>query len=246
MDRIHFVWELLSNKGDATDYPDSVRPELTALMADATKRPLELGCHKGAMGAAIKQRFPDVHDTGIEINPDTAAIARTRLDEVLCEDLLALDTDAHPAFAEKFDALMLADVLEHPYDPWANLVKLGRHLAPGGKKYASIPNARNYWLTSELIEGRWTYQSAGLLDVTRFRFFTLRECQRMSAETGYQIEKVVSVRDPRVTLDGQFKSPVTLMDKWFSLHDVDQQTATELATMQFLLVLGRPGAGGAA
>jgi 2-polyprenyl-3-methyl-5-hydroxy-6-metoxy-1,4-benzoquinol methylase len=141
---------------------------------------------------------------------------------------------------------MLADVLEHLYDPWANLVKLGRHLAPGGKVYASIPNARNYWLISELVQGRWTYQSAGLLDVTHIRFFTLRECQRMFAETGYQVEKIVSVRDPRVTLEGQFKAPVTLMDKWFSLHDVDQQTATELATMQFLFVLGRPGAGGAA
>lgn len=246
MDRIHFVWELLSHKGDATNYPDSARPELTALMTDTPKRVLELGCHKGAMGAAIKQRFPGVHYTGIEINPDTAAIARTRLDEVLCEDLLTLDTDTHPAFAEKFDALMLADVLEHLYDPWAMLVKLGRHLAPGGKVYASIPNARNYWLISELIQGRWTYQTAGLLDVTHIRFFTLRECQRMFAETGYQAEKIVSVRDPRVNLDGQFKAPVTLMDKWFSLHDVDQQTAMELATMQFLFVLGRPGAGGAA
>lgn len=246
MDRIHFVWELLSQKGEATNLPDSARPELTALIADTPRRVLELGCHKGAMGAAIKQRFPGVHYTGIEINPDTAAIARTRLDEVLCEDLLALDTDTHPAFAGKFDALMLADVLEHLYDPWANLVKLGRHLAPGGKVYASIPNARNYWLISELIQGRWTYQSSGLLDVTKIRFFTLRECQRMFAETGYQVEKIVSVRDPRVTLEGQFKAPVTLMDKWFSLHDVDQQTATELATMQFLFVLGRPGAGGAA
>ena len=72
------------------------------------------------------------------------------------------------------------------------------------------------------------------------RFFTLRECRRMFAETGYVIEKIVSVRDPRVQLDGAFGAPVTIMDKAFSLHDVDAQTATELATLQFLFVLGRP------
>lgn len=241
MDRMHFVWELLSRQGgDATNYPDSARPELVNLMDVAPTRALELGCHKGAMGAAVKQRFPGVHYTGIEINPDTAAIARTRIDEVLVEDLLKLDTDAHAAFAQPFDAIMLADVLEHLYDPWATLVKLGRHLAPGGKVYASIPNVRNLALISELIKGNWTYQSAGLLDVTHIRFFTLRECRRMFAETGYVIEKIVSVRDPRVQLDGAFSAPVTIMDKAFSLHDVDAQTATELATLQFLFVLGRP------
>lgn len=243
MDRMHFVWEMLSRQGgEATNYPDSARPELVNLMAGTPRRALELGCHKGAMGAAVKQRFPGLHYTGIEINPDTAALARTRLDDVLVEDLLKLDTDTHAAFAQPFDAIMLADVLEHLYDPWATLVKLGRHLAPGGKVYASIPNVRNYWLISELIQGNWTYQPAGLLDVTHIRFFTLRECRRMFAETGYVVEKIVSVRDARVQLDGNFAAPVTLMDKAFSLNDVDAQTALELSTLQFLFVLGRPDA----
>ena len=106
----------------------------------------------------------------------------------------------------------------------------------------SVPNARNYWLISELIKGNFTYQTAGLLDVTHIRFFTLRECQRMFAETGFHVEKIVSVRDPRVHIEGEFKAPVTLMDKWFSLNDVDAQTARELSTLQFLFVLSRPTA----
>ncbi len=33
MDRMHFVWELLSRQGgDAANYPDSARPELVNLM----------------------------------------------------------------------------------------------------------------------------------------------------------------------------------------------------------------------
>lgn len=246
MDRIRFVWELLSKKGDAAFYPDSARPELVNLVERPPRRALEIGCHKGAMGAAMKTKFPGLHYTGLEINAETAAIAAGRIDTVVSEDLLTLDTDAHPAFAEKFDALLLADVLEHLYDPWRLLQKCGTLLTPDAKIYASVPNARNYWLIGELIKGNWTYQPAGLLDVTHIRFFTLRECQRMFAETGYAVEKVLSVRDPRVQLDGNFKQPVTLMDSWFSLHDVDAQTATELATLQFLFVLSRPGAPAAA
>ncbi len=242
MDRIRFVWELLSAKGDAAFYPDSARPELVNLVTGAPTRALEIGCHKGAMGAALKAKFPTLHYTGVEINPETAAIAAERLDTVVSEDLHTLDTDAHPAFAQKFDMLLLADVLEHLYDPWKMLLKTGSLLTPDAKVYASVPNVRNYWLISELIKGNWTYQPAGLLDVTHIRFFTLRECQRMFAETGYVIEKVVSVRDPRVQFDGNFRQPVTLMDQWFALHDVDPQIATELATLQFLFVLSRPRA----
>ncbi len=240
MNSNHFVWETLSHKGDVSNYPDSARPELTALMTGEPKRALELGCHKGAMGAAIKQRFSGLHYTGIEINPDTAAIARTRLDEVLCEDILLLDTGSHPAFSQPFDTLLLADVLEHLYNPWAVLLKLGRHLSPGAKVYASIPNMRNYWFISELIQGRWSYQTEGLLDVTHIRFFTLQECKRMFDETGYQVEKILSVRDPRVQPHGNFNTPLTLNNRWFALHEVDKQTAVELATLQFLFVLIRP------
>lgn len=236
------MWELLSQKGDASFYPDSQRPELVGLVGRAPRRCLELGCHKGAMGAAVKAKFPGVHYTGIETNPLTAEVARDRIDAVVTEDLLDLDVSAHPAFAEPFDTLMLADVLEHLYDPWRYLLKLGTLLTPDAKIYASIPNVRNYWLIGELIKGNWAYQPAGLLDVTHIRFFTLRECQRMFAETGYAIEKIVSVRDPRVQLEGEFRTPVTIMGKWFSLNDVDAQTAMELSTIQFLFVLSRPGA----
>lgn len=242
MDRIRFVWELLSYDGDTSFYPDSARPELVNLVETVPRRAFELGCHKGAMGAAMKTRFPGLHYTGLEINPKTAAVARERIDTVIEQDLLTIDPDAHEAFREPFDAVMLADVLEHLYDPWQALQRVGHLLAPGGKVYASVPNARNYWLISELIKGNFTYQPAGLLDVTHIRFFTLRECQRMFGETGYHVEKIVSVRDPRVHIEGEFKSPVTLMDKWFSLNDVDAQTARELSTLQFLFVLSRPGA----
>lgn len=240
MDRIRFTWELLSRAAPEGAYPDSERPEMLGLVQGSPSRALELGCHRGAMGAALKRRHPGLNYTGIEINAEAAAVARTRIDEVIEQDFLTLDREHHPAFAQPFDLIVLADVLEHLYDPWRTLLELGAHLAPGGRVLASVPNARNYWLISELIKGNWTYSPASLLDITHIRFFTLRECQRMFAETGYRVDAVVATRDPRVNLEGSFKAPVTVMTQWFALHDVDQQTATELSALQFLFTLSRP------
>jgi O-antigen biosynthesis protein len=117
------------------------------------------------------------------------------------------------------------------------LVKLRTCLTPDAHLYVSVPNVRNWWLINELIQGRWNYQTAGLLDVTHIRFFTLAECRRMFAETGYRIEQALMTRDPRVALTGNFLEPVTLMTPDFALYNVDAAMAQELSALQFLFVL---------
>lgn len=233
-----YLWEQLSAPAEATAYPDSARPELLGLMDGAPRRALELGCHRGALGAAMKARFPGLHHVGFEINAEAAREARSRIDEVVVADFLAHDTAADPIFAQAFDTAVLADVLEHLYDPWATLVKLRRHLTPDALVYASVPNVRNAWLIEQLIRGNWNYQSAGLLDITHIRFFTLAECRRMFAQTGYEVKNVVATRDPRVNLRGEFSGPTTLMTKDYALYNVDAAMAQELSALQFLFVLG--------
>lgn len=239
MDRIRFVWELLTANGEAAHLGDSPRQELVDLVTGEPRRALDVGCHRGALGAALKQRFPGLHCTGIELNPVTAEVARERLDRVVTADVETLDLETQPELAEPFDALFLSDVLAGLRDPWRTLMRLSGLLEPDARIYASVPNARNYRVISELVKGHWTYQPSGLLDVTQLRFFTLSECRRMFAETGYRVEAVGAVRDPRVQLDGPFRAPVTIMDKWFALHDVDAQMAMELSTQRFLFVLSR-------
>ena len=76
MDRIRFVWELLPAHGEAAHLGDSPRQELVDLVTGEPRRALDVGCHRGALGAALKQRFPGLHCTGIELNPVTAEAAR--------------------------------------------------------------------------------------------------------------------------------------------------------------------------
>jgi tRNA G46 methylase TrmB len=54
---------------------DRPNPDLLAVMPTA-ERVVEVGCSRGALARAYKQRHPDSHYLGIEIDPTYAAEAR--------------------------------------------------------------------------------------------------------------------------------------------------------------------------
>lgn len=83
--------------------------------------------------------------------------------------------------------MILADVLEHLADPWETLRQVRRVLAPGGTVVASIPNVRHWQVVRDLLEGRWEYAEAGILDRTHRWFFTRRSLARLFEETGFTV-----------------------------------------------------------
>lgn len=231
-----FVWQRLSTPLDA-DYPDSARSELIALVSGHPTRALEIGCHKGATGAALKRKFYPLHYVGIEVNARAADVARTRLDEVIVGDILSMSIESHASLRVPFDLIVLSDVLEHLYDPWATLRRLRRLLAPKGRIYVSLPNVRNFALINRLAMGHWTYEPQGLLDITHIRFFTRAEAVRMFAETGFRVLAEESVLDPNIRRDQLPTTSINLSGDRVTLHNVDPQSALELATLQLLFAL---------
>lgn len=234
---IRYVWELLARGGEIECYPDSPRPELVGLTSGNPQRALDVGCHKGAVGAALKERFPGLECVGVELNEKAVTVARQRLDCVLTFDLMSEEAASHPAITPGFDLIVLADVLEHLYDPWMMLNVVRGWLRPGGRVYVSLPNVRNFKLLSDLIKGSWRYESAGLLDVTHIRFFSLSDAVRMFSETGFRVLNTASVRDMRIPLDRNQNTSVTISTPEFTLSNIDPKTLIELTTIQFLFVL---------
>ena len=99
---------------------ERARPEILAHVPTTATRVLDLGCATGATGAALKQRQA-AHVTGIELEPEYAEEARSRLDAVITGDV----AQAHETLGT-FDALIAADILEHLSDPWTTLRALRR------------------------------------------------------------------------------------------------------------------------
>jgi GT2 family glycosyltransferase/2-polyprenyl-3-methyl-5-hydroxy-6-metoxy-1,4-benzoquinol methylase/tetratricopeptide (TPR) repeat protein len=175
-------------------YFDFARPEVADLVPADARRVLDVGCGGGALGALLKQR-PGVEVTGLEGDERAAALARTRLDRVITVDLDAMNEPPLPK--GYFDCIIFADVLEHLSDPEQVLTGLLPYLHERGTIVASIPNVRHQDVVLDLlVNGRWQYQPAGILDATHLRFFTLHEIAAMFDRLGLQIHDLRASGSP--------------------------------------------------
>ena len=162
-------------------YFGHARPEVLALVPATARRVLDIGCGAGRLGEALKAR-QQAEVVGIELDEAAAAAARQRLDEVIVGDIERLDLDFPPG---SFDAIVCGDILEHLREPDRLLRRARGWLAADGRLVASIPNVRHHSVVRSLLEGNWTYESAGLLDRTHLRFFTRREIEKLLFRAGF-------------------------------------------------------------
>lgn len=234
------VWQLLSNPRlpGEDGYFEHVRAELLDLLGPPPRRFVEIGCGTGLTAAEAKRRYPEAVVEGFEVSAAAGALAATRIDAVHIGDVERTDLAALYA-PESIDALLLADVLEHLYDPWNLLVRIRPFLTADAQVIASIPNIRNMALLSELAAGTFSYVPAGLLDVTHIRFFTRSEIIKMFDATGYDVLAMVNARDPRIPPIAATNFPINLETPGIVLKNVDAPTLAELQTIQFY-VTARP------
>lgn len=212
------------------------RPELRIRVPQSARRVLDVGCGAGGLGAALKAERPALHVAGIEGFPEAAAEAGGVLDEVLELDLDALEALPHPA--GHFDAMIFGDVLEHLRDPERLLRVLLPHLAPDGVFVCSIPNVKHWSVVLPLlVEDRWTYEDAGLLDRTHVHFFTLDEIGLMLERLGLEAQEI-GVNDHAPLPAGL----EPLVDAAVRLGAERDETAARLGAYQYLLTVRRTGA----
>ncbi len=155
---------------------------------------LEVGCGRGATAALIKERF-GCRTVGIELNPEAAVAAESRLDRVIHGDVQTVEP------AETFDAIVAFELFEHLTDGQAFLERAATWLRPGGRIVLSVPNVGHYSVVEDLIAGRWDYIPMGLLCATHVRFFTRRTLEDWLHAAGfdrYRIDAQTTPLPPRM------------------------------------------------
>lgn len=178
------------------NYFRNLRTEMLQFVPDEAEQILEIGCGAGAFGAALRERQrqvgrPPLRMTGLELDPDAAAIARQTFDQVLAGDFYELAPTLAP---DSFDCIVGNDVVEHLADPWRALVQLRQLLRPGGRLVLSLPNVRFWGVVKDLVwHGAWNYAEDGILDRTHLRFFTRSSIERLLRDTEFDAINVEGI-----------------------------------------------------
>lgn len=132
-------------------------------------RLLDVGCNEGR--GLIRYQSSGYSVEGLELNSKAADVARKK-GFVVHSDLIE---QFEPI--EKYDVVVLSNVLEHSLDPGAMLQRIHRLLNPNGQVWISCPNSRS-WLRS--VFGRYWINWHVPFHVVHFSPDTLREILKKS------------------------------------------------------------------
>jgi 2-polyprenyl-3-methyl-5-hydroxy-6-metoxy-1,4-benzoquinol methylase len=172
-------------------YPDIPRSEMLEFIPSSVQKLLDVGCHTGQFGLAVKNKF-DAEVWGVEPNAETAKIASRNLDKVF-QGYFSEELDLPEKY---FDVISFNDVLEHIPDPWAVLQLAARKLKPGGRIVISIPNFRHIDnLLHILTEKDFNYEPTGIRDKTHLRFFTKKSAPKILSGTGLKLIELKGINE---------------------------------------------------
>jgi 2-polyprenyl-3-methyl-5-hydroxy-6-metoxy-1,4-benzoquinol methylase len=172
-------------------YLDNPRPEMLDLMPSSVKRLLDVGCHTGQFGFAVKNRY-NAEVWGIEPNAETAKIADNYLDKVI-HGYLSEELDLPKNY---FDVISFNDVLEHIPDPWASLRLATKNLTPGGHIVISLPNLRHIDNLLHIFKEKdFNYEQDGIRDKTHLRFFTKKSAPKILSGTGLKLVELKGINE---------------------------------------------------
>ena len=146
---------------------------------------LDVGTARGYIGMHLSGK--GLYLVGIEQDPSSARVAREFYDEFFVSDI----EQETPRFTRKFDAIVLADILEHLRDPYPVLMRLREHLSTNGAFIISVPNVANIYVRVNLLFGRFDYADRGILDETHLRFFTLKTIKGLLRRARLRVKRLV-------------------------------------------------------
>ncbi len=146
---------------------------------------LDLGCATGYFGQELKKKV--CQTTGVEQDLSAVKIAKKYLQQVIIADLEEPNGLKFPK--QKFDYILMMDVLEHLRNRNELLSKVGRWLKRGGKLIISTPNIAHISIRLKLLFGDFTYTETGILDRTHVHFYTKNTLEEELYYSGWRIEQ---------------------------------------------------------
>jgi 2-polyprenyl-3-methyl-5-hydroxy-6-metoxy-1,4-benzoquinol methylase len=229
------------------DLNDDSAPARVVRMVGTAKRVLEIGAGPGSMTRVLRDIF-SCRVTAVEIDDEVIAALTPFCERVYRADLNNPDWTKALADEPKFDVIVVADVLEHLYEPWSALPRIKELLAPDGYIIVSIPHTGHNSVLACLLTGDLQYRDAGLLDRTHIRFFGMKNIQALFDDAGLALTEAEFVE--RLPENTEFASAwdrldpplrIQLSKNRFGLVYQVVAKAMRMESAPERLVLGDPG-----
>lgn len=171
-----------------TTYSTAYAPmDLIALIPENAQSILDVGAGPGGVGRVLRERGFAGHLVAIE--PVTERIAPN----AECYNELHAGHIEDYRTEQRFDVILLADVLEHLHDPWQALKGLRGLLSATGLLLVQVPNVMHPDFLLNFICGEAQYVPAGICDITHIRWFNRLSIVRAIQEAGYTVKTVSRV-----------------------------------------------------
>lgn len=153
------------------------------------KKILDIGCSSGFLGKYVKSKFSKTVFIGIDNNLEDIKIASKFLDKAI---LFNLETENLSDIfkKDKFNVIILADILEHLSHPEKLLKNIHQIIGPKSTLIISIPNITHQSTIINLLNKNWEYKDTGILDKTHLRFFSRKSICQLLKENGYLVKKI--------------------------------------------------------
>lgn len=144
--------------------------ELAQLPHGPEVRVLDAGCGSGRLLDELRDYG---HVTGLDLNPDSVEIARSRGHE----DVVQGPVEELPWPDETFDLVISLDMVEHTADDRVTLRELRRVTKRGGHFLMTVPAIRALWSSHDIFNNH-------------HRRYDRRSLRMLAAETGWTVERM--------------------------------------------------------
>ena len=161
---------------------EAERDDLVRLVPEDTEKVLDIGCAMGGYGKKLRQLYPHISLTGVELNPIMAKSASRHYDKIVISPIE--DADLSPGY----DLVNCGDIIEHLEDPWGMLARFHGLLQQGGYLILSVPNAGHWTVTQDLLKGRFEYIPLGIQCIAHLRWFTESSIRDALETAGFRID----------------------------------------------------------
>ncbi|EDP94267.1 class I SAM-dependent methyltransferase [Kordia algicida OT-1] len=170
-----------------------LRKDIISLIEGKNLKVLDVGCSNGINGKWLLDQGMATEVIGVETHQESVVNAKKNITKVI-EKSIEDEALLQSLKGEKFDYIILGDVLEHLLDPWHVLSELEKSLKSSGKIIISLPNVQHIETLKHLVfKGKFPYEPSGLYDKTHMRWFTLKNIEELVDQADMKIEELTRV-----------------------------------------------------